>query len=215
MRHVEIHGRNTKDPWSFRNFAVYHRYCFSSKSSVWILVRLPEAIQQHLEHVISTGNSDSKFNPMTWHLHYITACGRNWRWYINYLGEQLSELVGLIVQHCWWHLSFWLRMLIPRLSYFPVKCSLFLEHSMFGGPKGLSDGFLRMSKVGKAAVEIGENSCNSQIKFTRSPCPLQPCLSARGSRRYFTSRIPASEPTTDLFIARTRAPGQDAIEVDG
>ena len=91
IRHVERHGRDGKEPWSFRNFAVYQQSPSLGTAS-WMFVNLPLTIQDHLGRVLS--DPESLASPsMLWHAYIVTASLRNWRWYLNDLEDSLKELV--------------------------------------------------------------------------------------------------------------------------
>lgn len=89
MRYVDFHGRKTQDPWSFRNFAVYHR-SFASGHSTWIFVNLPTPLKEHVtETMKDAGNCDHTF----WHLSFFKFCIANWRQYINFLDDRCQKIV--------------------------------------------------------------------------------------------------------------------------
>ena len=91
LRHVQLHGRSKRDPWSFRNFAVYHRYS-TSKKSMWIFIGLPKSMEDHLEHILSDSGLTGP-HPLLLHSYLLTASLKSWRWYFNHLEEQLQEIV--------------------------------------------------------------------------------------------------------------------------
>lgn len=97
IRHFEEHGRDLEDPWSCRHYAVYQQYSFEDDTSTWILIQVPKTTQAYLKRVTressDINNSSTQGHPMELHLHFLASGGRNWRKYINYLSEQLDQMV--------------------------------------------------------------------------------------------------------------------------
>ena len=91
LRHIQLHGRNRTDPWSFRNFAVYHRYS-TTKPSIWLFINVPEAVQEHIERILSNATKVTS-HPILWHSYFLMVSLYNWRWYINYLEEIFQDIV--------------------------------------------------------------------------------------------------------------------------
>lgn len=63
IRYVELHGRDRKDPWSFRNLALYHRYSRAGESA-WIFISLPVSIRERLKLL----DKNEDYHHMLWHL---------------------------------------------------------------------------------------------------------------------------------------------------
>lgn len=89
IRHVELHGRDLKDPWSFRQSAIHQKFYFDDGRTNWILVQPPKLVSTILEdfELIKTSH------PMSLHIQFLSASMINWRTYLNYLTDELTGLV--------------------------------------------------------------------------------------------------------------------------
>ena len=89
VRHFELHERDLEDPWSCRQSAIHQKYYFSAGCSNWIIVQPPKLFLSTLEGI----ESDKIVHPMGLHVLYIAAAMANWRSYLNYITEKLTQLV--------------------------------------------------------------------------------------------------------------------------
>lgn len=99
LYHVEEHGRPAlKDPWSVRQTAVYHKLCFAQQSSTWIFVQLAKPIRDVIDihregdGCVASNTPADRLHPVTLHILIFTRSHRNWKRYIGYLAERLSDL---------------------------------------------------------------------------------------------------------------------------
>lgn len=93
IRQFERHGRDLDDPWSCRQSAIHHRLVFSGTDCVQssiVIIQPPEAIQQDLVQPNSHRNS----HPMDVHLRFLHRGLLNWREYLNYISDNLRDLVS-------------------------------------------------------------------------------------------------------------------------
>lgn len=91
VRFVEQHGRDgLKDPWSFRQTAVYHSYDYERKACSWVFIQLPKALRARLTR------EAKPFPPLLIHLLIQHYCASEWRWYINYLSDLVSKMVSML-----------------------------------------------------------------------------------------------------------------------
>ena len=89
--YVERHGRNLRDPWSLRQFGVYHQLCKALDTSRWILLNPTERIQSHLRHFFES-RSDRRH--LALHIELLLFTGSNWTEYIEYLSAELKKHVS-------------------------------------------------------------------------------------------------------------------------
>ena len=99
--HVEQHGRpHLEDPWSIRQTAAYQAFSFQNKTSAWIMVQLAEPLRNIIEQGLIENEASGRLihghwlQPIVIHALILTSSQRQWRRYIKYLAESLSNLVG-------------------------------------------------------------------------------------------------------------------------
>jgi hypothetical protein len=95
---MEENGRGHGDPWSLRQFGVYHQLYYQRNSSTWVIIQLPDQIKEHLNRVLDESQVDPKgsyvaFHPLRFHFLFLLACEMNWEAYISYLGKELALIV--------------------------------------------------------------------------------------------------------------------------
>ncbi|KAI9779425.1 MAG: hypothetical protein M1839_007390 [Geoglossum umbratile] len=102
IRRFEKHGRpELKDPWSLRKMAVYQRYNFATRKSVWILIRPFEGCKSRLWRDYSTCFQDPERvepHPMTLHILFIIFATLNWRQYLDTQRRTLSYFVSILAR---------------------------------------------------------------------------------------------------------------------
>jgi hypothetical protein len=89
-----MHGRGGQDPWSFRNFAVYHRHHGLNRSN-WIFINLPQALKNHIEEIFRL-SKDKNTGQELWHLCFLKFCVGKWRKYINHLEGRLQKIMKAV-----------------------------------------------------------------------------------------------------------------------
>ena len=97
-----MHDRpDTNTLWSERQVAVYHRYDMDSKSSIWLILQAPTRIKRIMKDIIAaaSGKRLTLADHMSLHLLFFVELGSKWRRYINYMEEQLAELVRIPLHH--------------------------------------------------------------------------------------------------------------------
>ncbi|KAF2785609.1 hypothetical protein K505DRAFT_344511 [Melanomma pulvis-pyrius CBS 109.77] len=93
IHYVERHGRKKpNDPWAFRKYAVYHRYDHDKRVSAWILLQPRAASQQWLEHRKDWQATQDSWNPLRQHFRFVRSSSSQWRWFLNYLSDELREI---------------------------------------------------------------------------------------------------------------------------
>ena len=101
ISYFEKHGRELEDPWSSRQCAVYQNFSSRQTSSIWIFIKLPQQIKNHLRRIHSREEDwPLSGHPMALHLLLLLSCEHNWDLYIRYLGNELSLMVSLVVAKC-------------------------------------------------------------------------------------------------------------------
>ena len=96
IRYFEKHNRgDTKAIWSERQIALYHNFDLSQQSSLWILIQPSENIELRLQNVVYDIQSQELVPSDHFDLHamFVLVLAANWRSYINYLEDWLSDLV--------------------------------------------------------------------------------------------------------------------------
>lgn len=95
LKYVESNNRNGQKPWSMRQTAVYHKYVYGQdvNTSTWMIVavskRTKRSVGKHVE-----GSADlTALNPFEIHVIILITSLANWRPYIIYLTEQITEQV--------------------------------------------------------------------------------------------------------------------------
>ena len=99
---MELHGRvNSVVPWSVRHMAVYHKFNSRKNCSVWILLQASQHTRNQLvDHILRQDYAVKKNtpagtdDPFLCHMLLLMPTSENWRWYINYLEDELESLVG-------------------------------------------------------------------------------------------------------------------------
>ena len=100
VRHFEEHGRpELQDPWSLRQMAVYQRYYFSVKRSVWIMIQPFQSCQSKLWNdsyrFFRISDDDMAIpNPMSLHVQILCLTTSNWQWYFDTVRRKLSQFVS-------------------------------------------------------------------------------------------------------------------------
>ena len=106
LRSVESTRSQSKLPWSVRQCAVYHTFDVESGRMLWIVAKGNKEIMKRVTE--ASQRSTQSGNPLTsrtdafaasleTHLLLCNWSGENWRWYINDLEDQLSDLArGLL-----------------------------------------------------------------------------------------------------------------------
>jgi hypothetical protein len=91
LHFVERHGRDgLKDPWSFRQVAVYHSYDYERKKCSWVFIQLPKALKARIIR------EEKPHSPLLIHWLIRHCCASEWRWYINYLSDLVSTMVSML-----------------------------------------------------------------------------------------------------------------------
>lgn len=89
IRHFELHGRDLEDPWSCRQSVVYQKHYHASRCSKWIMIQPPKLVLLELAKIQNFGEA----HPLAFHARIFESAIANWRPYLNYMTEQLLELV--------------------------------------------------------------------------------------------------------------------------
>ncbi|KAK2790106.1 hypothetical protein FQN53_000346 [Emmonsiellopsis sp. PD_33] len=92
-------GQNVK--WTERQLGVFHRYVPSGAGNLWIFLHAQQqsGLQQKIEAKASTIADPSQFNWYDLHSLALSSYFRNWRWYIQSLGEEVEKIVRIVSGH--------------------------------------------------------------------------------------------------------------------
>ena len=97
VRYVANHGRKSGTPWSIRQTAVYQQYDARSDRTCWIFVqpsvKFRAQVKRYLGRKLSVCKDTGHRSPIVVHLMLFNSTELEWRAYINYLEEQLTQLV--------------------------------------------------------------------------------------------------------------------------
>ncbi|KAL8900753.1 MAG: hypothetical protein Q9192_000912 [Flavoplaca navasiana] len=91
LRFVELNHRGTREPWSVRQTAIYHRYMLEGKASTWIMISPSVKIKASLNKYVSSSENLAALNPFEIHVILLDTALGNWRSYIIYLTEEVSK----------------------------------------------------------------------------------------------------------------------------
>jgi hypothetical protein len=97
--YVELNGRRSRDPWSFRQTGGYHKFSATSNCNRVILLHPnDEALAQYkLEnHAKSSHKSALAQHPLNIHLIVISSYLINWQDYIEYLASEVEQIVRIM-----------------------------------------------------------------------------------------------------------------------
>jgi hypothetical protein len=98
IRYIDKNGRDPNKPWSLRQVGVYQQTRSPEKQAVWILIQPPERLYQQLRLAIS-GTSRHEWSEqdrdMMLHIAVFSVTQSNWDEYIEYLRNELTQLVSL------------------------------------------------------------------------------------------------------------------------
>ena len=85
---MDLHGRNTQNPWSLREMCVYQQYDAEKKQTKWILLQPPDRLLERIER-------DRTVHANVLHIHILcmTVAESNWTSYINYLRMEVAREV--------------------------------------------------------------------------------------------------------------------------
>lgn len=85
---MDLHGRNTQNPWSLRETCVYQQYDAERKRTKWILLQPPGRLLERIER-------DRTVHANVLHIHVLcmTVAESNWTSYINYLRMEVAREV--------------------------------------------------------------------------------------------------------------------------
>ncbi|KAL2867633.1 uncharacterized protein BJX67DRAFT_80902 [Aspergillus lucknowensis] len=86
--HFEHDGPMIDGPWSSRHSVLYHKYCFASNRSCWIIIQTPLLFSKRFK----PGKLFTTTHPMSLHIRYLDASIACWRAYLAHIACNLDEL---------------------------------------------------------------------------------------------------------------------------
>ncbi|RYN47214.1 hypothetical protein AA0114_g7929 [Alternaria tenuissima] len=93
VQYIELHGRNKpNDPWSFRKYAVHQKYDLDFESSSWLFVQPQEVSREWLRGGNCRQSASGPLHPLSIHLKILKSATVSWRWYLNYLSDELNRI---------------------------------------------------------------------------------------------------------------------------
>ena len=100
LKYVDLNKRSSKSPWSIRQTAIYHQYACDqhAKCSTWLFVALSERSKLSVEKYMTESSEILESNPFEIHLIVLDNVLANWRPYIIYLTEKITEQVGIMLK---------------------------------------------------------------------------------------------------------------------
>lgn len=98
LKSVESSKSQEEWPWSIRQTAIYHSFDFESGRTVWIIVKGNRLMRNRIKQATGPNKRSCLFDTpsrafsaaLSAHLVYCDWSAENWRWYINFLEEQLQ-----------------------------------------------------------------------------------------------------------------------------
>ncbi len=85
---MDLHSRNTQNPWSLREMCVYQQYDVEKKQTKWILLQPPDRFTERIE-----GDRTIHENILHLHILCMSVAESNWTSYINYLEMEAAREV--------------------------------------------------------------------------------------------------------------------------
>lgn len=97
LKYVELNNRSARKPWSTRQSAIYHRYAYGQEAntSTWVLVASSRRTKRSVGKYVRGSSDLTALNPFEIHLIILDTSLANWRPYIIYLTEQITEQVEI------------------------------------------------------------------------------------------------------------------------
>jgi hypothetical protein len=95
IRYFELHGRQSTDPWSCRQSAIYQKFYPSKNTSTCIIIHQPLTLCGSLRNA-RPGNLS---HPMAIHIRYIRSTSHNWRDLLCDISSDLTKLVCFSLQN--------------------------------------------------------------------------------------------------------------------
>ncbi|OCL06941.1 hypothetical protein AOQ84DRAFT_342611 [Glonium stellatum] len=98
LKSVESSKGQVEWPWSIRQMAIYHSFDFESGRTVWIVIKGNRLMRNRVKQTTGANKRSRLFDTpshalsaaLETHLVYSDWSAENWRWYINFLEEQLQ-----------------------------------------------------------------------------------------------------------------------------
>lgn len=107
FRSVETSPRQVKWPWSIRQTATYHSFDLESGQSTWIVIKGDQQMKERLTSATKSANlaelrsfrtvQDSMSSALATHLIFCEWSAENWRWYTNFLEEEVQLITRTTV----------------------------------------------------------------------------------------------------------------------
>lgn len=107
FRSVEISSRQANWPWSVRQTAAYHSFDLENGQSTWIVVKGDQLMRERLASATKSHQladlryfrtlQDSMSSALATHLMFCDWSTENWRWYVNFLEEQVQAITRTTV----------------------------------------------------------------------------------------------------------------------
>jgi hypothetical protein len=107
FRSVEPSPKQANWPWSVRQTATYHSFDLESGQSTWIVVKGNELMRERLTSATRAPNlpnlrsfrtlKDSMCSALATHLIFCDWSAENWRWYVNFLEEEVQAITRTTV----------------------------------------------------------------------------------------------------------------------
>lgn len=107
LRSVEPSSSHHKWPWSIRQIASYHSFDLEGGQSTWIVVKGDQLMKERLMSATESPNVNDlrRFgtlhecfsSALATHLLLCDWSAENWRWYINFLEEQVQDITRTTV----------------------------------------------------------------------------------------------------------------------
>ena len=102
VRYVEFTNRNTKPPWSLRQYSVYHKHIpgVNAPCSTWVLVGQSQRTETALDRYLQDGHGIQDAHPFELHIIFLDVAIASWRPYLAYLLEQEAQVVRVVTYEC-------------------------------------------------------------------------------------------------------------------
>ncbi|KAF2468701.1 uncharacterized protein BDR25DRAFT_357066 [Lindgomyces ingoldianus] len=98
VRYAEPNGRSQGSPWSLRQMGVYHAFCKTDRTSVWVFIQPSTNFRSNFDSMCQNDSLQQVLKDsgcMFLHEHVFSILGLHWHAYLQFLQEKLNGLVLL------------------------------------------------------------------------------------------------------------------------
>lgn len=200
------------EPWSIRQSAIHHSFDIESGKASWIIVKANKLLQERVKSAtISRGlrtvgsydGLDRAFaSTLATHLIFCEWAGQNWRWYINFLEDNLQD----ITQHM---LSPVVRTpTSPKLDVTTLPRENLILQDCHSSPKTLEHKRPPQSPQSKSPEIAGFHFVASESKHPPPPPPPEPDIPEFAGFHFLAGEV-KDPPQSPYDLRRLSSAGKE------